>query len=73
MNQKSVFERFLEAMQKTGDYMLAWEFQKKMMKDQLLHDEELDRIAEKVLSRIHIRLEDDALKQLAEMLNNLRR
>lgn len=73
MNQKSVFERFLEAMQKTGDYMLAWEFQKKMMKDRLLRDEELDRIAEKVLSRIHIQLEDDALKQLAEMLNNLRR
>ena len=73
MNQKSVFERFLEAMQKTGDYMLAWEFQKKMTKDRLLRDEELDRIAEKVLSRIHIQLEDDALKQLAEMLNNLRR
>lgn len=73
MNQKSIFERFLEAMQKTGDYMLAWEFQKKMMKDQLLRDEELDRIAEKVLSHIHIQLEDDALKQLAEMLNNLRR
>lgn len=53
--------------------MLAWEFQKKMMKDQLLRDEELDRIAEKVLSHIHIQLEDDALKQLAEMLNNLRR
>ena len=53
--------------------MLAWEFQKKMMKDQLLRDAELDRIAEKVLSRIHIQLEDKALKQLAEMLDELGR
>ena len=70
-NQKSMFERYIEAMQKTGDYMLAWQFQKEQMKARLLDDAEIDRIAERVLQRISIRLEDEALKQLRDMLNSL--
>lgn len=70
-NQNSIFERYIDAMQKTGDYMLAWQFQKELMKARLLDDAEIDRIAEKVLSRISIRLEDEALKQLRDMLNSL--
>ena len=70
-NQKGVFERYLDAMEKTGDIMLAWLYQKEMMKTRLLDDAEIDRIAERVLSRIDIRLEDEALKQLRDMLNNL--
>ncbi len=51
--------------------MLAWQFQKEQMKARLLDDTEIDRIAERVLSRISIRLEDEALKQLYDMLNSL--
>ena len=70
-NQKGVFERYLDAMEKAGDIMLAWLYQKEMMKTRLLDDAEIDRIAERVLSRIDIRLEDEALKKLRDMLNSL--
>ena len=70
-NQKSMFERYIEAMQKTGDYMLAWYFQKEQMKARLLDDAEIDRIAERVLQRISIRIETEAIEQLRDMLNNL--
>lgn len=70
-NQKSMFERYIEAMQKTGDYMLAWQFQKEQMKARLLDDAEIDRIAERVLQRISIRIEAEAIEQLRDLLNSL--
>lgn len=51
--------------------MLRWQYQKDMMKARLLDDDEIDRIAERVLSRIHIRLEDEALKDLRDLLNEI--
>lgn len=51
--------------------MLRYAYQKEMMKSRLLDDAEIDRIAERVLSRIDIRLEDEALKKLCDMLNSL--
>ena len=71
MQNKSMFDRYLEAMQKTGDIMLQWYFQKQMIKDEMLSEREIDRIAEKVLSRISIRLETEAISQLRDMLNDL--
>lgn len=71
MKQKSMLERYLLAMQNTGDIMLRWQYQKDMMKARLLEDAEIDRIAERVLSRIHIRLEDEALKDLRDLLNEI--
>ena len=70
-NQKSLFERYIEAMQKTGDYLLAWQFQKDQMKARLLDDAEIDRIAERVLQRISIRIEAEAIEQLRNLLNSL--
>jgi hypothetical protein len=66
-----MFERYIEAMQKTGDYMLAWQFQKDQMKARLLDDAEIDRIAERVLQRISIRIEAEAIAQLRDLLNSL--
>jgi hypothetical protein len=66
-----MFERYIEAMQKTGDYMLAWQFQKEQMKARLLDDAEIDRIAERVLQRISIRIETEAIEQLRDLLNSL--
>ena len=68
---KSMFERYIEAMQNTGDIMLRWQYQKDMMKARLLDDAEIDRIAERVLSRIHIRLEEEAIMDLRDLLNSL--
>lgn len=52
--QKSMAERFIEVMQNTGDIMLRYQFQKDMIKQNIFTDEELDRIADKVISRISI-------------------
>ena len=69
--QKGIFERYLEAMQKTGDIMLRYAYQKEMMKSRLLDDADIDRIAERVMRRISIRIEAEAITQLRDMLNSL--
>lgn len=43
------------------------------MKASLLDDREIDRIADRVMSRIRIRLETEAIAQLRDMLNSLGR
>ena len=66
-----MLERYLEVMQKTGDIMLRYAFQKEMMKARLLDEAEIDRSAERVWRRRHIRVEADAISQLRDMLNSL--
>lgn len=56
-HNKSWLERYLEAMANTADYMLRWQFQKAQMKAGLLNDAELDRIADRVISRMSITLD----------------
>lgn len=51
---KSMFERWLEAAEKTGDIMLQYQFQKDMMKNKLLSDKEIDVIADRVIQRLNI-------------------
>ena len=74
-NQKSMSERFIEAMQNTGDIMLRYQFQKDMMKSSLLSDYEIDRLADKVLSRIAIKTDIVQaianIKELQNTINNL--
>lgn len=68
--QKSMMERYVEAMQKTGDYMLAWQFQKNMIKEQLLREAELDRIADRVISRLSITVDASQIVQEIEDIHN---
>ena len=46
-----------------------------MMREQFIRRKEMEKmkneIAEDVMSRIHIRLEDEALKELRDLLNSL--
>lgn len=51
---KSMFERWLEAAEKTGDIMLQYQYQKSMMKNELLTDKEIDVIADRVIQRLNI-------------------
>lgn len=73
--QKSVFEKMLEATEKTGDIMLRYQFQKDMLKSQLLSDNMIDRIANEVLSRIAIKTDIVQavanIKELQNTINNL--
>ena len=43
--QKSVFERYIDAMEKTGDITLRWLYQKEMMKEQLYSQAALQNLA----------------------------
>lgn len=55
-------------MQKTGDYTLAWQFQKDMMKANLLSDDDIDRIADRVLSRMSVTVDmTEVIKAIAEL------
>lgn len=60
-NYKPWAERYLEAMQKTGDVMLRWQFQKDQMKANLLNDAEIDRIADRVISRLSVTVDVENL------------
>ena len=53
--------------------MAGEEHRRKMeqMKARLLDDAEIDRIAERVLQRISIRIEAEAIEQLRDLLNSL--
>lgn len=51
---KGVFERWLESMTKSADIALQYQFQKDMIKQNLLSDCEIDVIADKVIQRLHI-------------------
>lgn len=73
--QKSVFEKMLEATEKTGDIMLRYQFQKDMFKSQLLSDDVIDRIANVVLSRIAVKTDIAQavanIKELQNAINNI--
>ena len=74
-NQPSMLELMLKAMENTGDIMLRYQYQKDMMKNSFLERQEREKLKEEivqeVLARISIDLEDEALKQLRDMLNGL--
>lgn len=72
-----MFLRLIDTGNKALDAALRYAFQKEMMKQQLLSDEEIDRIAERVLRRISITVdasqivnEIDAIKRA---IDNLRK
>ena len=72
---KSMFERWLEAAEKTGDIMLQYQFQKDMIKNKLLSDKEIDEIADRVIQRFNIKVDASeiiaAIDDLNDRLNNL--
>lgn len=51
--------------------MLAWQYQKDMMKASLLDNRDIDRIADRVLPRIRIRIETEAIERLRDLLNEI--
>lgn len=67
---KSMFERWLEATSKTADYMLQYQFQKEMMKQNLLSDREIDVIADKVIQRLNISVDASDIINAIDDLNN---
>ena len=78
MRNKSMLERYLEAMQNTGDIMLRWQYQKDMMKQSILDRQERERliedVADRVLSRISITVDaEDVINAIEDIQRRLDR
>ena len=72
-----MFERYLDALEKSADITLQWYFQKQYLKEQLLSDAEIDRIVDRVLERLTVKvdvteavLEIEKLKRAIDQLGN---
>lgn len=78
MRYKSMFERYLDAMQNTGDIMLRWQYQKDMMKQSILDRQErerlIDDVADRVLARISITVDaEDVINAIEDIQSRLDR
>ena len=78
MRYKSMFERYVEAMQNTGDIMLRWQHQKDMMKQSILDRQERERliedVADRVLARISITVDaEDVINAIEDIQSRLDR
>ena len=51
---ESWIERYLKTMESTADQMLRWHFKKKAFYENLMNEEQIDRIADRVLSRMSV-------------------
>ena len=74
---KSMFERYIDALEKSADITLQLYFQKQYLKELLLSEADIDRIADRVLERFKVKvdvtdavLEIDKLKRAIDQLGN---
>lgn len=67
---KSSFERYLEALTKSMDITLQYQFQKDMIKQNLLSDREIDVIADRVIQRLNISVDASDIINAIDDLNN---
>ena len=67
---KGVFERWLESMTKSADIALQYQFQKDMIKQNLLSDREIDVIADRVIQRLNISVDASDIINAIDDLNN---
>lgn len=77
MKNTDFVTHFFDGLDAKGQAYLNYYFTREMMKEQFVRRTEMEKvkneIAEDVMSRIHIRLEDEALKELRDLLNDLGR
>lgn len=75
--QSSMFERFLDSVERTGDITLRYYFQKEMMMNDILDRQQREKLKEEIIAeimpRISVKLNEEALYQLDELLRNLGR
>ena len=77
MKNTDFVTHFFDGLDAKGQAYLNYYFTREMMKEQFVRRTEMEKvkneIAEDVMSRINIRLEDEALKELRDLLNDLGR
>ena len=73
--QQDFFNLMLNAFENTGNIMLRYQFQKEMFLNSLFERQEREKlkaeIEQDIMSHISATIEEDAIKQLHEMLKNL--
>ena len=73
MKNTSMFDRYLQALENTGDIMLRYYFQKNMMKQSLFERQEreelINEIALRVLSRISATVDAEEVFNEIDELN----
>ncbi len=70
---KSAFERYTEAMQNTGDIVLAYWYQKRQAMDELLSDKQIDAIADRVVERFNFTADaSDIIEAIEEIQKKLK-
>ena len=74
VSQNNMFNALLRAIEKTGDTMLAYQFQKDMMYDEIRQRAErekmIDEIAQRVLSRISATVDVSEIIKSIDDLND---
>lgn len=74
VSQNNMFNTLLRAIEKTGDTMLAYQFQKDMMYDEIRQRAErekmIDEIAQRVLSRISATVDVSEIIKSIDDLND---
>ena len=77
MNNNTMFHKMIQAMDNSLSVALRYQFQKEMMKQQLLDREQrehlVNEICAEVLSRMSIRIEAEAITQLRDLINGFGR
>ncbi len=70
-----MFDYFISGLDKKMQATLAMMYHDAMIQDEWMHRREMEamerRITENVMNNISIRIEDEAIKQLRDMLNDL--
>lgn len=73
--QSSIFERFLDSVERTGDITLRYYFQKGMMMNDIFDRQYREKLKEEIIQelipRVKVVLDEQAIKQIDEMLKNL--
>lgn len=69
--QNGVLKRFLGAVEQTGDIALRYQYQKDMMLNNILSEQEIDLIADRVLSRISATVDVSEIIQKIEELDQM--
>lgn len=74
-NQNTVLEKMLDTISNTGDAMFRYYFQTEMLKNAILERQEREKLKEEIIqevvSRVSVIIDEEAIKQLDEMLRNL--
>ena len=74
VSQNNIFNTLLRAIEKTGDTMLAYQFQKDMMYDEIRQRAErekmIEEIAQRVLSRISATVDVSEIIKSIDDLND---